>query len=54
MAKVEIVHDEQFISLQTMFKLYSTIKVTFIEVYHICNQPFLKLSAVDLLYVGKD
>ena len=52
-AKGEIAHNEQFLNLPQCFKLYSMIKLSFIEIYHIFNKKLSNLSAVDLSYVEK-
>ena len=53
MAKGEIDHDEQFTLLPQCFQLYLMIKRSFMEIFHIFANMFSKLSAADLLYVGK-
>ena len=51
--KGEIGHDEQFYHLPQYFQLYLVIKLSLMEIFHSFENIFSKLSAADLLYVGK-
>ena len=52
-AKGEIAHHEQFHLWQQCFQLYLTIKLSLMEIFQGFVTMFSKLSAADLLYVGK-
>ena len=52
-AKVKIAHDEQFLLWPKFFQLYLTIKLYFMETIQTFVTLLSKLSAADLLYVGK-
>ena len=52
-AKGEIAHDEQFQLWQQCFQLYLTIELSFTEIYSVFATMFSKLSATELLFVGK-
>ena len=53
MAKGEIAHDEQVPLWPQCFQLYLTIKLSFMETFPFFVDMFPKLSAADLMYVGK-
>ena len=42
-----------FTICHNVFKLYLIIKLSLMEIIHIFDKMFSKLSATDLLYVGK-
>ena len=52
-AKGEIDHDEQFLLWPQCVQLYLTIKLSFMEIFHVFVDMFPKASAADLMYVGK-
>ena len=51
--KEEIAQIKQFLVLPQCFQLFSVIILSFIEIFHVFALLFSKLSAADLLYVGK-
>ena len=51
--KGEIAQNEEFLLLPHSFWLYFIIYLSFLAIFHICNNLFSKLSAADILYVGK-
>ena len=53
MANEEIAQYEQCFLLSQYYKLHSIIEPIDIEIFPFCADMILKLSAADVLYVGK-